>query len=545
MNGTTGLRRVCFLCVLCVLCGGVSQAQQGAAPRSATIRGRVTAADTGAPLRGAEVRLFEGGTRLTTTNGDGLFELRDVAAGSYRLSVARAGFITLQFGQRRPFDTPTTIKVIDGANVTANVALLRGGAIYGRVLDRFGEPATGTRVQAFRTRMTQGRRALVAVGLSDQTDDIGAFRLYGLPPGDYFVAANVGALPLVYYPDTPSLAQAQAITLGTGTEAAADIQIVPARTARVSGTVLGSSGEPVPARVAFQPEAISIAPGPYGFQLGADADASGRFTVENVPPGSYTLTAMSFPGLSIRGTVAAGNVSVRSDGIFRGPEAATVPLVVADDDISDLTLVTRPGGVLVGRFVPDAGVVQPLPSGLRVSIASGPVSGRTHDAATVQSEFQIELMGGGPYRFQIKDVPEGWAVTSIQVNGVDVTDNAIDVRPERAVMRIVLTDRPTSLTGTVQSRDPALGHDVLVFADDDTKWTWPSRYVQMTRTDEQGRFSIRGLPAGERYLVAAFEYFEEGDEQDRQFLEGIRRSATSVMLSEGATQTIQLRVTSR
>jgi hypothetical protein len=137
------------LCLLCVLCGDAPQAQKAVAPLNATIRGRVTAADTGAPLRGAEVRLFEGGYKLTTTNGDGLFELRDVPAGSYRLTVARAGFITLQFGQRRPFDTPTTIKVIDGANITANVALLRGGAIYGRVLDRLGEPATGTRVQAF------------------------------------------------------------------------------------------------------------------------------------------------------------------------------------------------------------------------------------------------------------------------------------------------------------------------------------------------------------------------------------------------------------
>jgi hypothetical protein len=533
----------------------VAVAQKAAVPRSATIRGRVTAADTGAPLRGAEVRLFEGAIRLTTTNGDGLFELRDVPPGSYKLSVGRAGFITLQFGQRRPFDTPSTIKVIEGANVTANVALLRGGAVYGRVLDRFGEPATGTRVQAFRSRMTQGRRALVAVGLPDQTDDTGAFRLYGLPPGDYFVAANAGAIdvqkrdPLFYYPGTPSLTQAQVITLGAGAEAAADIQIFPARTARVSGMVLGSSGEPVPAMINLYSEAVSISPGPGAFQLHADADATGRFTVENVPPGSYTLSAVNFPGLPQRGGGAPGGVTVSPAGIavrvFRGPEGVTQPLVVADDDISDLTLVTRPSGVVIGRFVPDAGVVQPLPPGLRVSIASGPASGTTHDAATTTSEFRIQLMGGGPYRFQVEGLAEGWAVKSIQLNGVDISDSAIDVKPDQAIMRIVLTDRPTSISGTVESRDPALGHEVLVFADDETKWKWPSRYVRVARTDEQGRFSIRGLPAGERYLAAAFDYFEDGDEQDPQFLERTRRSATTVLLTEGASQTIRLRVTSR
>jgi hypothetical protein len=154
-------------------------------------------------------------------------------------------------------------------------------------------------------------------------------------------------------------------------------------------------------------------------------------------------------------------------------------------------------------------------------------------------------MGGGPYRFQVEGVPEGWAVKSIQVNGVDVTDSTIDVKPEQSTMRIVLTDRPTALNGAVEARDSSVGHDVLVFTDDETKWKWPSRFVKVARTDEQGRFSIRGLPAGERYLVAAFDYFEVGEEQDPQFLERIRRSATSVMLSEGASQTIQLKVISR
>jgi hypothetical protein len=513
----------------------------------------VTASDTGAPLRGAEVRLSGGASRLTTTTGDGSFELRDVAAGAYKLSVSRAGFIPLEFGQRRPFDTPTTLKVVAGATVTANVALLRGGAIYGRVLDQFGEPAVGTQVQAFRARMTQGRRALMAIGPSDLADDTGAFRLYGLPPGDYIVSANFAVvditkrMPPVYFPGTPSLAQAQAVTLSTGAEAAADIQITPVRSVRVSGMVLGSSGAPVPAIVGLRAEGFSLASGPGAFQLRATADAGGRFAIENVPPGAYTITATN-AAVGSGFAAAQANVtffSATGDATFHGPEAAIVPIVVADSDLSDLTLVTRPGGAITGRFVADAGVTQPLPPGLRVTVSSGPASSMTHDAATATSEFRMQLMGAGPYRFQIEGLRDGWAVKSIQVNGVDVTDSAIDVRPEAATMRVVLTDRPTALNGTVQSRDPALGHDVVIFADDESKWQWPSRFVKVVRTDEQGRFSVRGLPAGERYLVAAFDYFEDGDEQDPQFLQRIRRSATSVLLTDGATQTIQLKVSTR
>ena len=65
----------------------------------------------------------------------------------------------------------------------------RGSVIAGRVVDEFGEPvadAIGLRC---------GRRGPTAgAGWSDagrmaQTNDIGQFRIYGLPPGDYYVSA--------------------------------------------------------------------------------------------------------------------------------------------------------------------------------------------------------------------------------------------------------------------------------------------------------------------------------------------------------------------
>ena len=56
--------------------------------------GRVTTADTGAPIRGAEVRLSMDGSfsRLVTTNGEGRYELRNLPAGLYKLSVSKSGF---------------------------------------------------------------------------------------------------------------------------------------------------------------------------------------------------------------------------------------------------------------------------------------------------------------------------------------------------------------------------------------------------------------------------------------------------------------------
>src|SRR5262245_29379051 len=99
--------------------------------KTASIKGIVTAADTGAPVRGAEVRLSNGGgyQRLVTTEGDGTFRLSDLGADAYRLTVSRTGFTSLVFGQRRPLEAPTTINLSEGETFTANLALTRGGAI--------------------------------------------------------------------------------------------------------------------------------------------------------------------------------------------------------------------------------------------------------------------------------------------------------------------------------------------------------------------------------------------------------------------------------
>ena len=291
------------------------QRSQRVDPLTSGIRGRVITSDTGAPVRGAEVRLSMDGrfSRLVTTNGEGRYELRSLPAGAYKLTVSKTGFITLEYGQRRPFETASTITISRGRDCDGNVALMRGGAIFGRVLDPFGEPSVGTRVQVLRVRMESSSRRLIAVGAGDQTDDTGAFRLYGLPPGEYYVSASTGLIdavkrdPPVYYPGTMNFAEAQPITLGAGAEASADFQIVEiARAATVSGVVLNSSGGPAPgAMVNLVSGTLSEAPGVRQLVLHDDAAPDGTFSIQNVPPGPYTLTASLPMQMSDAGFFAA------------------------------------------------------------------------------------------------------------------------------------------------------------------------------------------------------------------------------------------------
>jgi hypothetical protein len=528
-------------------------------PMTASINGLVTAADTGAPVRGAEVRLSSRGSynRLATTDGEGRFNLRDLPSGEYQLTVSRAGFTSLIFGQRRPLETPTPINLPEGQSFTANLALTRGGAIHGRVIDEFGEPVAGTRVQVLRSRMVRGQRRLQTMGPGDQTDDTGQFRVYGLPPGDYYVTASTGPAdsvrrdPPIYYPGTPSFSEAQTINLVVGAEASADFQLQPIRTARLSGIVFNATGAPVQAMVQLSSETVGIGPSferagdPRAFTLIADSGSDGRFTIENVPPGPYTLTAnSSFVAGVIAGRQAgnpdAGPVKAMQEIMERGPETAFLPLVVTGDDISDIALTTRPGGSLSGTFVPDSGVVRALPQGLSAEVRpAGGGTGMSMMQGGKGNTFRVAGMSG-PFYLNINGVPEGWAVSQITVDGTDVTDEAIDLKGQSATARVVLTDRITTVTGLVQSPRDRSGFSVVVFPDDPTRWTYPTRYVRVARANDQGRFSIAGLPANERYFAVAIDYFEEGEEQDPQVLERLRARSMTFSLSEGEQRSVVL-----
>jgi Carboxypeptidase regulatory-like domain len=524
---------------------------------TASITGKVVTADTGTPIRGAEVRLSSDGhySRLGTTDGEGRFELRDLPAAEYRLTVSRTGFITMQYGQRRPFETSSSITLAEGATAEANVALTRGGVIYGRVLDQFGEPLAGTRVQALRGRIVQGQRRVQTVGVSDQTDDTGAFRIYGLPPGDYYVIAAAGfgeqakRDPPTYFPGTANFAAAQTITLAPGLEAAADFQIGNVRNARVTGIVINSSGRPMPAMVNLNSENINTGPTIEGssaaaMQVHADAGPDGKFTLENVPPGPYTLTAMLMQGLMGPDTMPSSGPPTVRDMLSRVPESVAMPIVVNGDDINDVTMVTRPPAVLNGSFVADTGVTRRLPQGLRVSARSLNMSMIMTMGSADGSGFQMVGITG-PVTLVVQGVPAGWTVKEMLLDGRDVIDESIDLQGQNGALRIVMSDRPSSVVGTVMSRGEPVDHAVVVFPEDGKKWTFPSRFIRTTRADAEGRFRIADLPAGERYLAAAIDHIEDGEQDDTQFLERLRGRAASFSLSEGEQRALSLETASR
>ena len=123
---------------------------RGPAPTgTARLRGRVVAADSGMPLRRAQVASFsaEGQTRrVTTTDAEGRYEFVELPAGRFSVSATKAGYVSLQFGQRRPFESGTPVTLADGEVAERiDFSLPNGSVIIVRVTDDFGEPLAGRR----------------------------------------------------------------------------------------------------------------------------------------------------------------------------------------------------------------------------------------------------------------------------------------------------------------------------------------------------------------------------------------------------------------
>jgi hypothetical protein len=399
--------------------------------------------------------------------------------------------------------------------------------------------------------MIEGTRRLVQVGVNDETDDTGSFRLYGLAPGEYYVSAVMRANPLeqpgdtasfapTYYPGTGNVNEAQRVMVGAGEEASIAFSLLPVRLVRVSGTVVSQSGE-VGGGMVQLASAVEGGDGTFA-QLGGGIQADGSFTIANVAPGSYILNARSGVGNGRNGRGAAA----RAVGEL---EIGSLPLVVADGDVTGVTIALTRGASIAGTVVAE-GTSQINLANLRVNarqIRNTPGQGFAGSGVSATGAFQLSTLSG-TVALRVENLPSQWMVKSIAVGGADVTDGPFELRGTEQITnaRIVLTDRLSELNGTVTlGRQEAKDSTVVVFADDANLWTFPTRYVRTVRADAQGRFSLRGLPPGATYLAAAVNYLEEGEWQDAEFLERLREPASRVTIREGETKTLNLQLLER
>lgn len=527
---------------------------------SAVIKGFVIAAGAGTPVRRAQVRVTSMEARgggVTSTDDEGRFEIRDLPAGRYSVMAQKSGFVTGQFGQRRPGEPGMPIDLADGQTAEkVTLALSRGGVISGRIVDDGGDPVAGAMVAAMRFQFVSGTRRLVSggggEGGTDRTDDQGSFRLYGLPPGDYYVSASYRGMGMVmaeinntesegfaptYYPGTPNLGEAARIPIKAGQEmSGANFAMIVARMARIRGRALNSSGEPAPRAMLMLTSADPAMATAFSMSMNnAMIGADGSFQFANVPPGRYhiNLRPMGMPGAT--------------------DEFAVVPITVGNDDIDNVIITTSVGAVARGVVVTDDGSSPPFRPN-QVQLFAQP------------AELTMNMIGGGPtrvaddYTFEITSLFDrrivrgsvgggaaaGWYLKAVLFEGDDITDRGMEFTPGRTYegLQVVFTRKATAVSGLVTDdrNRPLLDATVVVFPANSELWTFQSRYIRTARPDTNGRYNVRNLPPSGDYLVIAVQDLQSGQANDPDFLARARDEAVPLSLGEGETKTLDVRL---
>jgi hypothetical protein len=334
------------------------------------------------PVGRALIMLTAGGQTqgLAVTDDQGRFRLDRLPAGQFSITATKPAYLQGAFGATLPGRAGVPIVLAAGqhlANVTLTMA--RGAAIGGSVRLQNGEPAADSDVSVYRIPPGGGEQTLVEAARLT-TDDHGAFRAYGLMPGEYVVAAllsrgrtsDVAAIATaemdrvleslrrrtivatpsarpeapsvpassgsyttapVFYPGVTSPADAGVIALSAGDErTGVDFAVRYTRTASVEGTIQQADGSTPPVQMAIITGRLRLptmdAAAPRNSE--SRATATGTFKYTNFVPGRYVIAA-------------------------RTPAApwsyAQAEVDVASDDVQGLALVLQPAMRLTGRVV--------------------------------------------------------------------------------------------------------------------------------------------------------------------------------------------------
>lgn len=575
------MRRALIAAVLLAVSASPLPGQQKpqAAP-GATLSGALTSAGVGQPVRKAEVRLITPASRTprtTITDKDGRFSFADVPPGEYTLSASRPGYLEMTYGARRPGPgfQGTMVTVAAGARIeNLSWTLPRAGVITGTVLDEFGDPAFNVPVRAMRLVFQNGYRALGGGG-TGTTDDRGIYRIAGLLPGEYLVAAvprdnvadaglraeslrarmaevtaaakkagrptnmiappgmpdPVGYVPS-YFPGTPHGASAATVQVGVSEEVAGiDVRLEVQRTVTVAGRIVGTEG-PIPqSRLQLIDASMPLSNVGIWFR---DMRPDGSFSFPGVLPGNYIVKAHGTPG--------------GPKGAAGGTMWGRVNVSVDDRGTSDVVVTMQRGVQVSGRVALDT-----LPPGLdrsRLRLSLYPVSGPTDWEMPIlplaiddTGVFVAENVLPGTFRFTAPGLPDGWWIDTAPFGDRDAADHHLVIDGSRNLSgQLRFTSALGEIAGSITTPDgaPAPHHTVIVFPADPSLWLPFSRRIHLAQPNPEGRYSVRGLPAGE-YRVAALLDPERGREFDPEFLRMAAATAAIASVESGRT-TVDLRV---
>ncbi len=212
-------------------------------------------------------------------------------------------------------------------------------------------------------------------------------------------------------------------------------------------------------------------------------------------------------------------------------------------------------GAIISGFVAWNGKTQP-PVDKRTIVVRAPMKdgSLSGDAVTgnVQPDDTFALNGVlvGYHYIRVEGLPPPWVLSSVEMNGADITDTAVNFEYGQVVrgMRVIFSDTSSEIFGTIRvaSGDVIQGYAVVAFATNPALWYPRSRYTALARPDERGRYRIRGLPGAE-YDVIVTRDVDEGDVGNAEILDQLSRTAgvRRLLIKDGERLSLNLRALRR
>jgi len=438
-------------------------------------------------------------------------------------------------------------EVAEGQTVHMTFRTERTGAIEGRVVDENSDGVLRMQVAAVQRINLGGYIKVDGSGLSATTDDRGNFRIFNVPPGEYYVVASylprrldINPSPRLGYTNTY---HPNSLTL----DAARPIVVRPARTtSRVDVAVTTRQLVTVSVR-AVNSNGVAL-------------DKEARLSLHRRDP-AFLDTSMRLPKLPKDGTfvfddIMPGDYYLIVATSSRLEEAAYANVTVADRDLS-LNVQTNTGARVSGRVLVDGAPLTAVAGVGSVSVwAHRPwghlgMSYAEVPRAESQGTDRFELRGlRGPMVLEA-NIGAGTLV-SIKRAGQTIAANALDLIGTETIDDVVIefTRKMARLEVAVDGTGAVEPQPVLLALFSDDPSLWAQGHVQYARASAAPKFGERGpyshvtLPpmVPGRYRIIAIPDPEISYPEDTTILEKFRPFATLVTLVDGQTAKINLDV---
>jgi thermitase len=382
------------------------------------ISGQAIDAKDGSAISGAQVI---DGTRAVLTDAAGQYAINDVPPGIYQVVASKEGYET----------SSSTVSVLQGATAVANFSLsqiILPGSITGLVTDaKDGSPIVAAAVN-------DGTRTTT-------TDAAGRYTITAVSPGSYQVTASKEGY------QTSSLAG----TVLSGSAAVANFSL---NEIIVPGSITGLVTD------AKDGSAISGAQVSDGIRT-VLTDAAGKYTIDNVSPGSYQVVASKegYQTSSLTINVLSGSTAVANFSLSQ---------IIVPGSITGLVTNAKDGSAISGAQVSD---------GTKTALT---------DAA---GKYTIDNVSPGTY--QVVASKEGYQTSSLIINVLSGSTAVANF----SLSQIILPGSITGLVTDAKDGAPIVG-------------TAMSDGTRTATTDASGRYTITAVPPGSYQVTASKEGYE-------------------------------------